>query len=182
MILAQATPGAVALQQNGLLSPVLVEGASGQAPTQAMWDTGSTISSVDRGLLQQVGAQAVGSVQVGTVSGTTTVPVYSARILTPGGYALTDGSTGVLGDNLPAPTQVLLGREVMAQGTLSVNGGGGRWSFATPAAGGGGVAGVSPWLIAAGAVASIAGMGLVLWGSVEREEERVAARRGRKAA
>jgi hypothetical protein len=110
--------------RQGMLLPVRV-GKHGT--TTAQVDTGSTVSSVDRNLLAKLGYKPTGKMQVYGVNGTMQLPVYPVGLATADGYVLTPGP--VLGDDLPAPVQALVGRDVLANLHLSVNGPLGAWAI-----------------------------------------------------
>lgn len=131
-------PGPVAMALNGMIAPVVVTGPSGGSyRTQALFDTGSTISSVDLTLLQQLGAQQVGQVTISTVLGSSVAPVYNATLGLPlaSGAVLpiSQGLPGVLGDSLPGPGRVLIGNDVMSMLILVRDGPAGSWSISVPA-------------------------------------------------
>ena len=63
-------PGARSLEADGAVFPVILTGPAGQVQTYALVDSGSSISSVDTSLLQQVGALGGVSEPVDTVSAT----------------------------------------------------------------------------------------------------------------
>ena len=168
MAVAAAAPGPIGLISQGAVLPVTVQGPDGSIQTQAQIDTGSTISSVDATLLQQTGATPSSQVQIGTVLDTQDVPFFSdAQIIAAGNVDLTAGLSGVLGDTLPPPVQVLIGRDILAQYDLAYAGPQGAWSLSP------GGAAVVPrrdlWWAALGGAAAIAGVGLVVAG-VRREE------------
>lgn len=167
--IASAAVGQQQLIAQGPVFAVIVSGPSGSAATHALVDTGSTVSSVDRGLLASVGAVPIGSVPVTTVQGTQTDEVYEV-LLSAGGIQLNPGLHQVLGDDLAAPVQVLVGRDVLAGAQLAYDGPSGSWVLletglppAVPAP-------ASPW-IAVGAVA-VAGLGAGLLLSAFARAER----------
>jgi hypothetical protein len=143
IVIASGSPGPVALALGGITLPVVVTGPSGtvsvtaQFKTKAMMDTGSTVSSVDIAILQQVGAQQVGQVTISTVEGSAVAPVYNAGI----GMQLASGAVlplmvglpGELGDSLPGSTRVLIGDDIMSKLILERNGPAGTWSVSVPA-------------------------------------------------
>jgi hypothetical protein len=142
-VIASGSPGPVSLALGGITLPVVVTGPSGtvsvtaQFKTKAMMDTGSTVSSVDIAILQQVGAQQVGQVTISTVEGSAVAPVYNAGI----GMQLASGAVlplmvglpGELGDSLPGSTRVLIGDDIMSKLILERNGPSGTWSVSVPA-------------------------------------------------
>lgn len=143
IVIASGSPGPVALALGGITLPVVVTGPSGtvattgQFKTKAMMDTGSTVSSVDLSILQQVGAQQVGQVTISTVLGSSVAPVYNAGI----GMQLASGAVlplmvglpGELGDQLTGSTRVLIGDDIMSKLILERNGPAGTWSVSVPA-------------------------------------------------
>lgn len=119
--------GVQALLNDGPAMNVTVDAGNGQrATTQGLVDTGSTISSVDQTLLQQLGAQQNGSEQISDVSGNSTVPTYAVS-LSSGGFPLSGGAITVLADGLPPPQQVLLGRDVLANYQFVYDGPSASW-------------------------------------------------------
>jgi predicted aspartyl protease len=176
-MIASASVGQQQLIAQGPIFAVTVIGPSGSESTHALIDTGSTVSSVDRGLLASVGAVPIGSVPVTTVQGTQTDEVYEV-LLSAGGIQLNPGLHQVLGDDLAAPVQVLIGRDILAGAQLAYDGPSGGWvlwetglPIASPGP-------ASPW-IAVGAVA-VAGLGIGLllsaFARAERREGAVEAR------
>ena len=154
--------------------------------TTAQIDTGSTITGADQTLLQSLGAPAVGSLPVGTPGGSYQADLYQAQVIYRG-INLTAGLPGgVLGEDLPAPLQALIGRDVLQQYDFIYDGTEGAWSLSST--------GIAPALgsstalwIGAGLV--VAGAGIVLLAEAARGEHRQAlARRhyggysGRRAA
>ena len=143
IVIASGSPGPVSLALGGITLPVVVTGPSGtvsvtaQFKTKAMMDTGSTVSSVDIAILQQVGAQQVGQVTISTVLGSSVAPVYNAGIgmTLPSGAVLPlmVGLPGELGDQLTGSTRVLIGDDIMSKLILERNGPAGTWSVSVPA-------------------------------------------------
>ncbi len=126
--LYNSSPGAFGLVQQGMLMPLTVSSIGGTVNTTAQVDTGSTISSVDLGLLQKIGAPVVGTVAISTVQGDSIVPLYRVA-LTSGGVPLSSNYVDVLGDSLPAPVQALIGRDVLSLYQVDYNGALGSWSM-----------------------------------------------------
>jgi len=170
-----ASPGPVLMALEGLVLPVRVVGPLGSVATLAQVDTGSSISSVDMGVLVRVGAVQTGREPVETISpGVQYVPLYrSVSISTEGGVALTDGLPGVLGDTLPAPVQVLVGRDVLSGLVLVADGPAGVWSLEgrQSATEPGVPPAVRAWLTGASAVLAVGGLALVLAALGEHERE-----------
>jgi predicted aspartyl protease len=131
------------LIKNGPTVPVILVGPRGTVVTRALIDTGSEVSSADVHLLQQVGAPQTGTVQIQTVAGVSTVPVYAAALQMVDGKPLLDG--GILGDSLPGDVQVLIGRDVMAHARFTFDGPLGAWSLDSRSADG-----LSAWTIGEG--------------------------------
>lgn len=126
-------PGAAPLAASGALLPVRLAGPQGAVDTQALVDSGSTLSSADRTLLESVGATQIGTVTVQVVVETVQLPLYGgAAILGPGGQSLSAGLRGIIGDSLAAPTQVLIGRDVLSAWDLVYDGPTGQWVLAGP--------------------------------------------------
>lgn len=155
-VVASESPGSVALFENGptldtylagpaaILNPdgslnVAASLANGSAlAVQAELDTGSTISGADQTLLQQVGAPVTlgGGVPVQTPSGNATDSTYTASLWTADGTVnLWTGIPSVLGENLPSGPRALIGRDVLATGSLVYDGASGTWTLLLPAAG-----------------------------------------------
>lgn len=124
-------PGQTSLRDIGPVLPVIVSGPSGQVRTLAAVDTGSEVSSADRGLLDQIGARQVGTILIQSVMGAQVVPIYAADLLTDAGFTLTGGLPGILGDTLPPPIQALIGRDVLRQMVLHYDGLQGAWYLAS---------------------------------------------------
>ncbi len=170
-VIARGHPGADRLQRQGMRLPVVVTGPRGRVRVQAMWDTGSEVSSVSAPLLRSLGAPESGSVAIYTVQGTSTVPDYTASlsILLPAGgrYPLSRGPLPLLGDTLSTgAVHVLIGREVQRHYRMVYDGPAGAWSV--EARGGAGVeaatAGQTParapsaWPVVAALAALVAGV------------------------
>ncbi len=175
MVILQGAVSPSTLQQAGPVAPVLVHVPGGQGRVvDAQPDDGSTISSVDLSVLQAIGAPIIGQQTVETVTGTQTVNVYGAAILTPDGQEqILTASSGVLGVTIGGGVMALLGRDVMASLDFAYQGPQGTWQLTQP-----GVippAPVSPWWYAAAGAMALGGVGLLAVG-VGREEYR----RGRR--
>lgn len=123
-----AAPGSFALVEQGMLLPLTIAGPRGVVTTTAQVDTGSTISSVDSALLQQIGAPVVGNVEITTVEGSSIVPAYKVT-LDVQGFPLAPTAVDVLGDSLPAPVQALIGRDDLSLYRLTYNGALGTWEI-----------------------------------------------------
>lgn len=153
-IIAQGSPGADLLFEEGAVFPVRVVGPLGSVATQAQIDNGSTISSVDAALLVQVGAVEVTTDAISTVTSSVVVPVDDdVQVLTAGGVNLAAGLPGLLADNLPPPVQVLIGRDVLSQYEFDEQGSG-SWELEQEGAGAsaptpGGVSAVDVLLLSA---------------------------------
>ena len=126
--LYSASPGSFALVQQGMLMPLTISSVGGGASTTAQVDTGSTISSVDIGLLERIHAPVVGSVAISTVDGNSVVPAYSVTLASLG-IGLSAQPVYVLGDTLPAPVQALIGRDVLSLYRLTYDGALGSWEI-----------------------------------------------------
>lgn len=134
VVVAQASPGPLSLALQGMLYPVVVVGPTGRPITaQALFDTGSTISSISMSLIQRVGAVQVGQADITTVTTASALePIYNARILFPSGMPITNGIPGELGDGLSGATQVLVGNDILSQFIVDRNGPAGTWSISVP--------------------------------------------------
>lgn len=158
MLIIQLSPGPRTLQDWGPVLPVTLTGPGGTIQTQAMVDTGSSMSSVDEGLLAQIGVQPCGSTDVETVAGVVAIHLYTATISTADGRHLVGGSCKVLGNRLPGEPQVLLGRDVLAGLRFAYDGVAGSWSLDTAGGAAAPVPELSVWSIAAGSlVGSVVG-------------------------
>jgi len=173
-VLAAGSPGVASLVRDGALMPVTITSRGGSRNTQAMIDTGSTASSVDRSLLDAVGAPRIGSVAIRTVMGREEAPVYAAAIVAADGTVLSQGLPGVIGDDLPAPVQCLIGRDILSSWEFVYGGSQGAWSLGPP-----GQVVVVPqpppvegYLLAAIAGAAITLGGVLLFGLGEKAEQR----------
>ncbi len=128
-VVAGGAGGAYALLNQGMSMPVTITTASGKTiRTQAMVDSGSTISSVDQSLMASSGAVPTGTQQIADVSGTLSVPTYSVRMQTASGYDLTGSYLTVLADDLPPPQQALVGRDILRYYQLWYDGSG-SWAL-----------------------------------------------------
>jgi len=125
--IASGSPGTTTLLIDGATRAVRIQ-ASGSRVTQAMLDTGSTVTSVDRRILEDIGAPQIGAATIQTVMGSQTVPVYGAAIFA-GDVQLNMGLPGVIGDDLPPPVQCLVGRDVLGRYQLVYDGREGVWAL-----------------------------------------------------
>lgn len=107
--------------------PVVLAGPKGAVLVNALIDTGSTMCSADQGLLDQLGLRPHGVTPVQTIVGVSNVAVYTAEIRTTDGCVLLPAGSHILGDSLPPPIQVLIGRDVLAGAKLNYDGPGGAW-------------------------------------------------------
>ncbi len=155
-VVASESPGSVALFVNGptldayLAGPNAVYNPDGSldigaslalgsaVAVQAEIDTGSTISGADAALLQSVGAPVTlgAGVPVQTPSGNATDSTYTAALWIAGGRVNVWAATpGVLGEYLPSGPRALIGRDVLATGSLVYDGAAGAWTLVLPNAG-----------------------------------------------
>lgn len=132
LVLAQASPGAPTLQQDGAnLQVDVYVPATGQTRTvTAQIDSGSTDTGASAALLEGMGAPVVGSMPIGTPSGDVTDEIYAADLLYQG-VNLTANLPlrGILGETLPAPVQALIGRDVLENYDFSYAGPQGAWTL-----------------------------------------------------
>lgn len=135
-LVASGVPGSQGLRARGVILPVLVVTGGRTTRVPAMWDTGSDVTSVDRTLLQGMGAPQSGSIAIYTVAGPSSVGDYLAAIDLPAGLGgsvrLSDGPIPVLGDALNGHVRVLIGREIQAGYRLVVDGPAGTWAIYRP--------------------------------------------------
>ena len=129
-------PGPQALRDWGPILPVVLVGPRSSLQTRALIDTGSSLSSADQALLEQLGVEPCGETSVDTLMGQVRVPLYTAEIRTPEGRPLKRGPCSVLGNRLPGHesdgVQVLIGRDVLAGLRMVYDGAGGSWALDTP--------------------------------------------------
>ena len=164
-MVASGSPGPQELRARGVILPVLVVTGGRTTLVPAMWDTGSDVTSVDRTLLQDMGAPQSGSIAIYTVAGPSSVGDYMAAIDLPtglgGSVRLSDGPIPVLGDALNGHVRVLIGREIQAGYRLVVDGPAGRWAIYRPDPAPAGAPARGGSLVPA---ACIAGLGGVVFG------------------
>ena len=132
LVLAQGSPGAPTLQQDGAnLQVDLYVPATGETRTiTAQIDSGSTDTGADAAVLQAMGASVVGSMPIGTPGGNVTDEIYAAELLYQG-VNLTANLPlrGILGETLPAPVQALIGRDVLENYDFNYAGPQGAWTL-----------------------------------------------------
>lgn len=126
-------PSALAsqLQHAGQPVPAPVSGL-------ALVDTGASLSAVDTSVIQQLGVQAVGLVQVGTAGGPQRQATYPARFAFPGtslpsiDFGLLLGATlaGQIAAGTGHPIIALLGRDLFQHFVLVYNGPGAMFTLA----------------------------------------------------
>jgi hypothetical protein len=174
------------LEAQGANVPVtiFVPATGKTATTTAQIDTGSTISGVDQALLQSLGAPAIGSLPIGTPGGSFEANLYQAKIVYQG-LDLTAGLPGgVLGEQLPAPVQSLVGRDVLANYDLVYEGQQGAFALSANGAAPGST--TLSWLLGIGLV--LLGAGAAIAAEKVEQEHRALVRRrpfnieGRRAA
>lgn len=129
--LGQINEFAAALQRRGPILPIQIglpsaASAAGVKGTmeeiQALVDTGASITAINQSAAERLGLIATGSIQVGGVTGTATMPVYGAKIVMPEpGY--TFDPVQIAGANLNAPDfDVLIGRNLLCSMLMSYDG------------------------------------------------------------
>ena len=166
MFYAQS-PGPGGLARQGPLIAVILRGPVGSVQTYAQVDTGSSMSSADASLLRQVGASPGPQEQVQTVSPfpLTVRQACGVEILDPNGAVLDSGP--LLAVNLPAPVQVLIGRDVLAGMDFGYEGPAGTWQLGSgrmePVA-----FGLPLWMIVGSAYLAGLGLGLAIGSYFER--------------
>lgn len=104
----------------------------------ALVDTGATLTSVHDPLLQGLGLQPVGAIQVHTAAGPAQQSLYMARLVLPTiGWTVDLPVAGVnlagqqVNLNPPQPLIALLGRNFLQLCVLTCNGVGGFWTIST---------------------------------------------------
>lgn len=182
LAIAQGSPGPDLLASQGIELPVtIVAHATGQqTDLMAQLDTGSTISGVDQGVLQNLGASVIGSLPIGTPSGDVTDSLYDASIVYQGEDLTAGLPGGVLGEDLPPPDQALIGRDILRRWEVVYDGQTGTWSILSRT--------VAP--VASTSEKALVGVGLILLGigaavafrDAERAHKRLVSPRGRRAA
>lgn len=132
LALAQGSPGAAQLQQQGANIEVeLYVPATGRSETVlAQIDTGSTDSGASAAKLQALGAPVLSTIGVSTPGGSSTDSVYAAQLLYQG-VDLTRSLPlgGLIGEDLPAPLGALIGRDVLEFYDLTYQGALGTWTL-----------------------------------------------------
>lgn len=96
----------------------------------ALIDTGATRTSIDRGIAEELGLRAHDERPVVTPSGGEVQPLYNVGVLIPlppPGPVMVD--IPVLGARLAHRHRVLIGRDILSQGTLIYSGRKGRFEF-----------------------------------------------------
>jgi len=168
VLVAYETPGAGGLAAHGPVLDVIVSGPAGQVQTQALVDTGSSISSVDADLLARVGARMAGTREVWTITDEPlTIAAHTGVCISSlDGHRLCDDVPLVLATGLQSPVLVLLGRDALASAQFAYDGASGEWYISR----GPTVAtrGKSPWgailaAAAAGTAAGLAGAAVGYW-------------------
>lgn len=168
MLVAYETPGAGGLAAHGPILDVIVSGPAGEVRTQALVDTGSSMSSVAADVLERVGGVPAGTRQVWTIAQEPLViPAHSGVcISTVDRFHLCENIPLVLATGLQPPIEVLLGRDALSGTQFAYDGGAGVWYVQQgPAVFN---RGSSPWgailaAAAAGTAAGLAGAAVGYW-------------------
>jgi len=126
-----STPQAI-LAQNGAILTVQISSPSGGAPVtiQAMIDTGASISTINAQVAQNAGLQQTGSTQLGGVGGVQDSAIYAAAI-TMSDYGVTVNPVQVASvpGQLPAPADMLIGRDILENLVLNWDGSQGAFTL-----------------------------------------------------
>lgn len=108
--------------------------AQGQTPPppeeiQAMVDTGASISAINVSVAQRLGLPVTGSMKIGGATGVADQPVYSALFRIPDPFVEWDPMQ-IAGATLTnTPFDILVGRNILCNMTLSYDGKSGRFSL-----------------------------------------------------
>jgi predicted aspartyl protease len=108
--------------------------AQGQTPPppeeiQALVDTGASITAINVSVAQRLGLPTTGSIQIGGATGVADQPLYAAMFRIPDPFIEWDPMT-IAGANLSGtPFDILVGRNVLCNMTLSYDGKNGRFSL-----------------------------------------------------
>lgn len=136
VLVAQGHPGPARLRRDGIILPVLVTAGGRTRQVDALWDTGSQVTSVDRALLHGMGDHRQGSVAIYTVAGGSSVGDYPATLsLVGGGTGRSHSLAGarlVLGDTLPGRIRVLIGWDIQQHYRMEDDGPAGWWRIWGP--------------------------------------------------
>jgi len=127
--------GAILPVQIGIPSALAAQmTAQGQTPPppeeiQALVDTGASITAINIPVAQRLGLPTTGSIQIGGATGVADQPLYAALFRIPDPFVEWDPMT-VAGANLSGtPFDILIGRNVLCNMTLSYDGKSGRFSL-----------------------------------------------------
>lgn len=103
-------------------------------PTQlipAVIDTGATVSGIDTAVLQVLGLQPTGTVNIGGIAGPNAHGLYTVDVHIPvGPQRLSLVNRVVIGVQLAPPYKALLGRDLLAMMMLVYSGPAGTWTLA----------------------------------------------------
>jgi predicted aspartyl protease len=100
-------------------------------PGRLLIDTGASMTSIERTVLQELGIPSIGDCQVKTPSGGETQQVYPCGLVFPGTKLPTIGNIFVLGANLLDQGIIgLLGRDLLRSCVFIFNGQGGEFTIA----------------------------------------------------
>lgn len=108
--------------------------AQGQTPPppeeiSAMVDTGASITAINVAVAQRLGLPTTGSIQIGGATGVADQPLYAALFRIPDPFVEWDPMT-IAGANLSGtPFDILIGRNILCNMTLSYDGKSGRFSL-----------------------------------------------------
>lgn len=129
----QAAPTAQGqLAQNGAILQVQIGSPNGGTPItiQAMIDTGASISTINSTVAQNAGLQQTGETQLGGVGGVQDSAIYAAAVTLPD-YNITVNPVQVASvpGQLPAPADMLIGRDILENLVMTYDGGSGQISL-----------------------------------------------------
>lgn len=127
--------GAIIPVQIGIPSSLAAQmQAQGQTPPPpeeipALIDTGASITAINVATAQRLGLQPSGSVDIGGANGVSSQPLFAALVRIPDPFVEWDPMT-LSGSNLVGvPFEMLIGRNVLCNMTLSYDGKNGRFSL-----------------------------------------------------
>lgn len=117
------------LAQNGALLQVQISSPNGGTPItiQAMIDTGASISTINSQVAQNAGLQQTGSTQLGGVGGVQDSAIYAAALSIPAyGINVATVQVASVPGQLPAPADMLVGRDILENLVMTYDGGQGQ--------------------------------------------------------
>lgn len=108
--------------------------AQGQTPPPpeeipALVDTGASITAINVPTAERLGLQPTGSIEIGGATGGRTMPLYAALFRIPDPFVEWDPMTLSGADLSKTPFEILIGRNILCNMTLSYDGKQGRFSL-----------------------------------------------------